>query len=682
MITKRTVRRKKQEQEQSFFMKPIQNIVQGIFKRSKTMVKLGHCYRKFDDLYSLLYKESLLIQAYGNIKGNKGSLTPGTNAETVDSMSMRKIQRLALKLKQGKFKFKLIRRKWIPKIKRYKPGEVHKSRPLGIPNFEDRLIQEAIRIILEAIYEPVFEEQDSNYGFRPNKGTHHNISKLKRLGTGCNIAIEGDIEGAYDNVDHQIMIRILRKRIQDVRFLKFLKQGFRAGILNVGVREDSLLGVPQGGLASPILFNIYMNEFDEYVNTEINEYINEYNLQNNRQKKPKNKIYDALEQRVIRARNKYNNIKLGRKWVELDQLERKQALEVRNRLKVLTKERSKVPSLNIENRQIRLVYTRYADDWIVLINSKKPFAMELKQKIEKWLLENLKLKLSPTKTLVTNIKSGAAKFLGFSIRTYTKRRLSSSSYGELTKRAGWDIIIDIDEQRLLDRLYLKGFSNKNDKPIAKKPWSVLTEEQIVTKYNDIIRGIGNYYFPVLDRRSKLQRIIYILYFSALGTLAKKLSTKITKLREKFGNPIIIKYTQIIKTKKKRTELQEKTVSKELKLLNYMDLQFKIGYKKYNWKNTKNIDIPESDIFKPMRTINWRSRRNLTNFCLICGTYENVEMHHISAIRKGKVIGFAQVMKQLNRKAIPLCRQHHKEVHMSKYDDIKLTDLIDVESILL
>jgi len=152
------------------------------------MILEGLPFRKFDDLYSLLYNETLLIQTYGNIQRNKGSLTPGISNETVDSMSLKKIKGIAMKIKSGKFKFAPIRRKFIKKMKIYKPGMKIKYKPLGIPNFDNRIIQEAIRIILESIYEPIFEKGNYNYGFRPNKGCHHAIEKLKILGTGMTIA--------------------------------------------------------------------------------------------------------------------------------------------------------------------------------------------------------------------------------------------------------------------------------------------------------------------------------------------------------------------------------------------------------------------------------------------------------------------------------------------------------------
>lgn len=236
---------------------PIANILNGIAKRSRNIDLKDTNFRKFDDLYSLLCNEILLIQASGNIKSNKGSMTPGISYETIDAMSLERIKDLSNNMKNHNFIFSSIRRKYIIKPKLYTEVEPPKYRPLGIPNFSDRIIQEAIRIILEAMYEPIFEKIDANYGFRTNKSCHHAIVKLKRFETGSTPVIEGDIEGAYDNVNHYIMIEILKKRTNDSKFLNLLFQGFRAGILDKRHKEDTLLRVPQAGLASPILFNIY-----------------------------------------------------------------------------------------------------------------------------------------------------------------------------------------------------------------------------------------------------------------------------------------------------------------------------------------------------------------------------------------------------------------------------------------
>jgi len=303
--------------------RPVQNTIKHIYERSSRMVNKKEPFRKFDRLYELFSNENFLIQCYGNIEKNRGSLTPGTNFETADKMTLEKLRNLALQIKNQNFRFTNIRRKFIEKPKRLKPGEQKKFRPLGIPNFTDRIVQEGIRIILESIYEPIFQENESNYGFRPKRGAHHCIQKLKVYGTGSKFAIEGDIEGAYDNVNHEILKSLLEKQISDKKFINLIYLGFKAGILENNKVSNSITGVPQGGLASPILFNIYMHEFDMFIEKELRSQINGYNYLQNRSYKPRNKLYNRTQTSLDRTRNKYKNFLRNRKWVELSNSEKK-----------------------------------------------------------------------------------------------------------------------------------------------------------------------------------------------------------------------------------------------------------------------------------------------------------------------------------------------------------------------
>lgn len=153
-----------------------------------------------------------------------------------------------------------IRRVWIPK-----PGKTEK-RPLGIPTLHDKIVQQAILMVLEAMYEPIFEQQNHNFGFRPHKGCHDAIIKITQKGQGMSLAIEGDIKGAYNNVKHKTMINILSRQTDDNKFLNLIDRFMKAGIFDEmsKSRTHTFTGVPQGGIVSPILFNIYMYEFDKF----------------------------------------------------------------------------------------------------------------------------------------------------------------------------------------------------------------------------------------------------------------------------------------------------------------------------------------------------------------------------------------------------------------------------------
>jgi hypothetical protein len=273
-------------------------------------------------------------------------------------------------------------------------------------------------------------------------------------------------------------------------------------------------------------------------------------------------------------------------------------------IKELATTRSKMPSIIKSRKAVKLVYTRYADDFILLVNSKKEFALEVKQQLESWFKENLKFNLSPTKTVIPNFSVKRAKFLGFSIRTYRKRKFSLSKFGDLSKTAGWNIVIDVDLDRVNERFYLKGFLNIKGKPVAKRPWTGLRPEEIINRYNAIIRGITNYSFPVFDRLSNLNSIFYVLKFSCMGTFAKKFHSKITQSTERFGDPLTI----TVNEKQEFLTLEKGAIitNRTFRLLTYVEMKKIKQYKKFDWKSQYPISMATPDVFKPMNSINWRT----------------------------------------------------------------------------
>jgi retron-type reverse transcriptase len=236
----------------------------------------------FENISNIIHHPDVLNEALGRIRNNKGSLTPGFDNKTIDNINSSTINQISDKLKYKTYQFQPVKRIYIPK-----PGKTE-LRPLGIPNFEDRVVQSAIKIVLECIYEPNFNHLDMNYGFRPGLGCHHAVSKAQLIGSGARIAIEGDIKGAYDNVNFSTLLTIISKKIHDQDLIKLLKNLLESGIMEENVYRDNLLGVPQGGIVSPLLFNIYMNELDLYIKNTILPLIDQKNLDENRKVKPVN----------------------------------------------------------------------------------------------------------------------------------------------------------------------------------------------------------------------------------------------------------------------------------------------------------------------------------------------------------------------------------------------------------
>lgn len=173
----------------------------------------------YDRLYRNLFNREFFLQAYQNIYASQGNMTAGTDGKTIDAMSLERVDRLIAALKDDSYQPKPSRRTYIPK----KNG---KLRPLGIPSIDDKLVQEVVRMLLESIYENSFE--DTSHGFRPNKSCHTALRMIQNRFTRCKWFVEGDIKGFFDNIDHNVMIGILRKRIKDERFLRLIRKFLNA----------------------------------------------------------------------------------------------------------------------------------------------------------------------------------------------------------------------------------------------------------------------------------------------------------------------------------------------------------------------------------------------------------------------------------------------------------------------
>jgi len=212
----------------------------------------------FDRLYRNLFNPDLFLLAYSNIYANEGNMTVGTNGDTIDGFNIDKVNTVIEKLKQETYRPTPVRRTYIPK----KNG---KRRPLGIPSFTDKLVQEVVRMLLQAIYEPVFK--DTSHGFRPNRSCHTALVQVKTTCKGTNWAIEGDIQGFFDNINHAKLLKLLARKIADGRFLNLIEKFLKAGYMEFRQVHHSLTGTPQGGIVSPILANIYLHELDVFMET-------------------------------------------------------------------------------------------------------------------------------------------------------------------------------------------------------------------------------------------------------------------------------------------------------------------------------------------------------------------------------------------------------------------------------
>ena len=323
---------------------------------------------KFERLYRILFNEEMYYVAYQRIYAKPGNMTKGVDEKTIDGFSISKIKQLIDTLKEETYQPYPSKRTYIPK----KNG---KKRPLGIPSFIDKLLQEVIRMMLEAIYEGSFEK--SSHGFRPKKSCHTALVSIQKSFNNTKWFIEGDIKGFFDNIDHEVLINILRERIADDRFIRLIRKFLNAGYVEDWVFHKSYSGTPQGGVISPILANIYLDKFDKYMK----EYTEKFNYGKRRKESP---IAKQLGHRKAKLVSKLKNVK--------DEVERKQ---LNGQIREIVKERLKYPASDEMDSGIkRLRYVRYADDFLIGVIGSKEDSIQIKEDIKNYMKDALKLELS------------------------------------------------------------------------------------------------------------------------------------------------------------------------------------------------------------------------------------------------------------------------------------------------
>ena len=569
------------------------------------------------DLYRLLCNKELLAIAYNSIKSKPGNMTPGTDELTLDEMSDKVIEGIIDELRNQTFKFKPVRRVYIPK------GNTGKMRPLGVPTPRDKVVQKAMLMIMESIYEPTFS--DHSHGFRPGRSCHSALKEIRSKWSGIKWAIEGDIKGCYDNVKHLTLINIVRRKIDDERFIQLIWKLLRAGVeINTKI-ERTKMGTPQGGILSPLLANIYLHELDEFITNLSTQTAGSTN--SSRRENPE---YKSIRGKIYRLRTK-------RTTSGVEKI--RPTPETLKEIKALQKVQRTLPSKDqLDPNYKKVIYVRYADDWIVGIIGNKEFAKEIKDKIENFLENKLQLSLSPEKTKVTLCASREIEFLGYYLEMGGKSTFSIN--GKQGKRTvGWQPKLFVPMNKIIRKLSDKNFCTKDGIGIKKKGWILYPDQIIVQRYNYLIRGLRNYYSPADNFGTSMSRIEYILKFSCAHTLAAKHRTRI---------------------------------SKQLDRVEKLGLDVKKSHKNNIW-DFKTKPFNYDSLFKSYTR---RTKLLSSSKCQICQSPENLEMHHVRALRKDGILlsdkYLIGLMQRMNRKQICVCRNCHMDIHNGKYDGNSLS----------
>ena len=580
---------------------------------------------KFERLYRLLFNEELFYVAYQKIASNGGSTTKGSDGRSIDGMSLARIETLIASLKDESYQPHPSRRVHIPK----KNG---KTRPLGIPAFEDKLVQEVVRMILEAIYEGHFET--TSHGFRPKRSCHTALLHIQKTFNGAKWFIEGDIKGFFDNIDHDVLVGILRERISDDRFIRLIRKFLKAGYVEDWTFHNTYSGTPQGGIVSPILANIYLDKLDKYVK----EYIQHFDKGTKRRPGKESNNLANERKRTVR---KLKKVKDGTE---------KAALVAR--LKAIEQERAAFPNGDeMDESYRRLKYIRYADDFILGVIGSKEEAQRIKEDIKSFLSASLALELSEEKTLITHTGK-SAKFLGYEITVTRDNHQRRDVRGCLRRTYGKRVRLNVSMATLRDKLLEYGAMEiklRNGKEVWKpkcRSGLIFNDDlEILDRYNRETVGFCNYYL-IANNCVVLHNFRYIMEYSMYKTFAGKYRSTVRKINKKYryNKLFTVKYEQ-------KGAIKSRTF-------------YKTSFKRRTTAFNGSCDIEPYSIADVSRT-NLTDRLKAEK-CELCGATGKLIMHHVRNLKdlKGKE-SWERLMSARKRKTIAVCPSCHRLRHLGK-----------------
>ena len=593
-------------------MNPTSDVLKRISNSSQ-----NHPDGVFTRLYRYLLREDIYLTAYKNLYANEGAATKGTDNDTADGFGDEYVANTIESLRTLTYRPKPVRRTYIPK----RNG---KLRPLGVPSFRDKLVQDAIRQVLEAIYEPIF--CDVSHGFRPNRSCHTALNAMRYGFNGVTWFIEGDIKGCFDNIDHSVLLRILAEKIKDSKFINLIGAFLKAGYLEDWTYHNTYSGTPQGGILSPILANIYLNELDKKV-AEIADVFEQ------KAQKTHTKEYSKASWEVNKKRKMYDAAK---------EPEQRKIL-----LQEIHQAKSQLYHIPVyEATGKRIVYVRYADDFLIGVVGNKEDCQQIKAKLKDYLITELKLELSDEKTKITH-SSEKVRFLGYDVLVRRNQELKRRSDGVVQRclngKAAFCVPLkDKIETYLITNEYAIRRADGRLQPIAAKGHRNRPDNEIISIYNAQIRGIYNYY-RLACNFSKLDYFVYIMEYSCLKTLAAKHRTTMAQARasRRIGKRWGVKY-------------MTKHGKKNLLFLNMTDIRA---------ARKKRIADPDA-VPNLVSKRNEIAGRLKAKCCELCGsTVGSVEVHHVRRLidLTGNT-AWEQKMRTIRRKTLIVCKDCHKKIH--------------------
>ena len=562
------------------------------------------------ELYRQLFNPQLYLLAYGRIYANKGAMTPGVTRETVDGMSMGKIERIIDAMRHERYRFLPVRRVTIPKPH-------GGTRPLGLPSWSDKLVGEVVRLLLEAYYEPLFSAR--SHGFRPGRGCHTALREIGNTWTGTTWFIEADIADCFGSLDHQRLLEILGESILDERFLRLVGGMLTAGYLEDWIYGATLSGVPQGGTASPILSNIYLHKLDMFVEQVL---IPEYTRGRLRHR---SLAYRKVERDLAKARRDGD----------------------RAAARSLRRELFSLPSQDPDDPGYRrLRYLRYADDHLLGFTGPKAEAQQIKQRLAVFLRDDLKLELSPSKTLITHARSDAARFLGYEITIQSDNRQLTKGRRAVNGQTKLRVPKDVITAKC-------GPFLTRGRPARQNPMIRESDYLIVASFGARYRGIVQYYLLAGDVH-RLHRLRWVMETSMLHTLAAKHRSTVSKMARKFKAKIVTPHG--LRTcfearfdREGRPPLVARFAGIPLKRQKMAVLTDREPIRSY----------PNKELIS----------RLLANRCELCQRTDTVQVHHVRKLADLDMTGnspeWVTFMANKRRKSLVVCDECHEQIHQRR-----------------
>lgn len=595
-------------------MQPTMEILERTKKNSETNKE-----EVFTRLYRYLLRPDLYFIAYKKLYSNNGASTKGVNDDTADGFSEDKIAKIIASLADESYMPNPSRRTYLKKVN-------GKMRPLGIPTFTDKLIQEVLRMILDAVYEPLFI--DCSHGFRPGKGCHTALKSVKYQFNGVRWFIEGDIKGCFDNINHEVLVGIISKKIKDARLTKLIYKFLKAGYLEDFQYNNTYSGTPQGGIISPLLANIYLHELDKFVEKQSSMF-----------NKPAESRLTAEYTQIC------NEMSYTRKRIAKATDENEKAAQIL-KLKQLGAQLRKTPSKSQTDKKI--VYVRYADDFLLGVNGSKEDCQHIKDELSAFIRGTLKMELSEEKTLITH-SNQYARFLGYDVRVMRNGVIRPNGRGATQRTLSNRVELTVPLQDkimrfLFDNKIIAQKQNGEIEPIARISLLRLTDLEIVGSFNAELRGLCNYY-NMAGNFCSLNYFGYLMEYSCLKTLAAKHRSSIGKIKQKYRD----------KNGGWCIPYETKKGTKQLHLAKYSDSR--------NVKNPSDTVSGVAIIHKNTRST--FEHRLKARVCELCGTTESehYQIHHVNKIKnlKGKE-PWKIMMISKRRKTMVLCLECHTKIH--------------------